>query len=271
MIKIKVQIKLTIIFILSLSAICLADRTLYRGISTIKIENESLEIIHHHDWSLEKLDHRDNMIRTNQNPFLDENDYAFIECIDKKTGFKIFKKPTPALTYLYISKDSKYIIGLSKIKVDNPYQFVLFDVSGNLLAKKHIAPEEARLSFPEYQKFKKKYTKAFKLLTSLERITIIGNDIYIDFISMNMPLKLGKAWTYLSSKIMPSHLSKNFSESVTNWIYWYNEEDPKIQLKYNNEVQLSGVSLLDPKSYRFEISIKLNNSEGKVACKPKCH
>lgn len=266
--RMRFRIDVKIFFILTLSTLCLADRVAYQGISTIKIENENLEIIHHHDWSLEKIEHRDKMIRTDQNPFLDENDYAFIECIDKKKGVILFKKPTPALTYLYISKNSKYIIGLSKIKVDNPYQFVLFDMSGKLLAKKHISPEEARLSFSEYKELKKKYPKSYELLKSLERIKVIKNDIYIDFLSMNMPLLLGEAWNYLSSKIVDSHLSKNFSESVTNWIYWYKEEDPKIELRYNNMGELVGVSLFDPKGKRFEIPIEVNKSE---ESKSTCH
>ncbi len=87
---------------------------------------------------------------------------------------------------------------------------------------------------------------------------------------MNMPLLLGEAWSYLYSKIVDSHLSKNFSESVTNWVFWYNEENPKIELRYNEKVQLIGVSLLDPKGERFEIPIQSDKSEEKVECRQKC-
>jgi hypothetical protein len=49
------------------------------------------------------------------------------------------------------------------------------------------------------------------------------------------------------------------------------EENPKIEVRYNNSRQLIGVSLLDPKGERFEIPIEVDKSEEKVECKPKCH
>ncbi|MDQ1349802.1 MAG: hypothetical protein QG657_103 [Acidobacteriota bacterium] len=257
--------------ILIVSAICVADARSYNEIVNLKVENKEIALKHYHNWSLETKKKRDAMMLNHQNPFLVENDYAFIECIDKKTGRRLFKKPTPALTYLYISSDSKYIIGLSKIQLDNPYQFVCFDLEGNLVAKKHITPEEAKLSLSDYQDFKERYSIAYDLLISLERITRIGNEVYIDFSGMNMPIMLGKAWDYLFSKITLSHLSKNFSDSISNWVFWYNAKDPKIELNYNNKGQLIGVSLLDPKGERFEIPIEISKSEEKVECKPKCH
>ncbi len=269
--KVKLNGFLRLFMILIISIICVADARSYNEIVNLKVENQEIIVKHYHNWSLKTEKKRDAMMTTHQNPFHDENDYAFIECIDKKTGCKLFKKPTPALTYLYISRDSKSIIGLSKIQLDNPYQLVCFDLEGNLITKKHITPEEAKLSLIEYQEFKKRYNIAHDLLTSLDRITIINNQVYIDFLGMNMPLMLGEAWNYLYSKIVDSHLSKNFSESVTNWIYWYNEKDPKIELRYNNAGQLSGVSLLDPKGERFVIPIEVNKSKEEAQFKSKCH
>lgn len=261
--------KLSMILIVSMT--CVADARSYNEIVNFKVENKEIVVNHYHNWSLETKKKRDAMMATHQNPFLGENDYAFIKCIDKKTGKVLFKKPTPALTYLYISNDSKYIIGLSKIQLNNPYQFVCFDLKGNLIEKKHITPMEAKLSLPEYQVFKKKYNTAFELLESLERITIIDNQVYIDFLSMNMPTIIDEAWNYLVNKITASHLSKNFSDSISNWVFWYNGNDPKIELNYNNMRQLIGISLLDPKGERFEIPIQIDKSDKKAKFRRKCH
>lgn len=261
-VKSKKVISFVFIIILILNSVCFADARSYSKIVNLKVENDEIIVKHHHDWSEAKDKMRNKMMNINQNPFTSENDYAYLECIEKKTMKQLFKKPTPALTKLYITNNSEHIIGLSNIMLDNPYQLVIFNLEGNLIYKKHIAASEAKLTLREYQAFKKEYQTQYRFLKSLDRITVKSKNIYIDFDSMNMPFILEEAWNYLIKRVGVSHLSKNFSESITNWIFWYMEPDPEIQAKYKDQ-KLIAISLLDRKGERFEIPIneQTNNKE----------
>ena len=66
------------------------------------------------------------------------------------------------MTSIYISADEKYIVGISTIKLDNPYQLVIFSTRGELLKKRHIASEEAKLTQKEFNLFKKKFQNVLK-------------------------------------------------------------------------------------------------------------
>lgn len=256
--------KIFIIFYFLISNLVYSDMKAYDDKVTIKNENDILKVIHFHDWSEKSLEKRYEMLSGDQNPFSSENDYAYIECIDRISKKTLFKKPSPAFSIINISKDSKFIICLSNIKIYNPYQMVIFNLKGEIILKKHIAPEEAKLSFQEYHKFKKLYPCQNKLLEFLDRITLVRDSVYIDFQSMNMPIWLDEAWKYLSKKNQDSHLSKNFSDSVSNWIFWFKESDPDIKLKYKDK-KLFAISLLDPSGKRFSIPLheqkpKFNNT-----------
>jgi hypothetical protein len=65
------------------------------------------------------------------------------------------------------------------------------------------------------------------------------------------------------NKMKPFHLSKNFGESVSNWVYWYKEPDSKIQLKYNKQNQLIGISLLDRKGCDLKSRFQIQNEHRK--------
>lgn len=254
---------LKLVLILSLSTLSFADRYRYNGKVNLTVENEQIIVRHYHSWSDSKYEKWYKMGTTNEK-FSDlDIDYAYIECVEKKSHKILFKKPSPALTKIYVSNDSRYIIGISTIKVINPYQFVVLNRNGDIIYKKHIAASEAKLTLFEYQTFKHRYPSQKKFLEELNRITLFSNSVYIDFLSMGMHDVLGEAWVFLIKKEAPNYLSKNFSESVTNWIFWY-EADPKIELRYNDKIQLIGVSLLDPRGERFEIPIKIDKSEEKT-------
>jgi hypothetical protein len=262
---------LQIILILLLFITSFADWYRYNKIANLKVENEKIIVRHYHNWSDSKYTKWYKMYPEEKRLTDMDINYAYIECFEKKNGNMLFKKASPALTNIYISTDSRYIIGISNIKVINPYQFVVYDRCGDIIYKKHIAPTEAKLTLSEFQSLKQSYSSQTKFLEELRRITLFSNFVYIDFLSIGMPEILGKAWDFLIKKEAPNYLSKNFGESVTNYVTWYKDEDPKIELRYNNEGQLIGVSLLDPKSQRFEIPIEVNKSKEKAQCKSKCH
>jgi hypothetical protein len=231
-----------------------ADSIGYGDTVRLKVVSQHFIIYHYHNWSQATTESRYKMISTNQDPFTDANDYAYIECFDKKTGKRIFKKPSSALTKIEISKDEKYIIGISNIMVWNPYQLIIYSTNGELIKKRHIASEEAKLTKEQFAKFKNEFPEQFIYLNKTGKIFKNDSAYIIDFVSMNMPTELGKAWDELYKYITPNHLSSNFSESVTNWVWWFYEKTPCIVFNYQENMLVS-ISLLDPKQKRITIKL----------------
>ncbi len=231
-----------------------ADWASYSDSVEIRIESENFIIIHFHDWTLHSKDKRYEMISTHQDLFNQDNDYSYIECIDKQTDSVIFRKPCPALTHIEITPDEKYITGISKIKLWNPIQLVIFDTEGQLIKKRHFSPEEAKLSKMQLDSFKIKFPVQYSYLDSIDRIYEIGDTIFIDYLSMGMPKRLGDAWGYLYDYNTRNHLSDNFSESVTNWIFWYDLKSPDINTEFIDD-KLISISLNDYKGQRIKILI----------------
>src|SRR5262249_39609153 len=71
-------------------------------------------------------------------PFTADNDYSYLMLRDKVTGAEIFRRPVPALTHLWISPHSKYVVGISHIMLWNPYQLVVFSRSGDRLLERDM-------------------------------------------------------------------------------------------------------------------------------------
>jgi hypothetical protein len=111
----------------------LADRAGYAGVVDISAETNAVRAEHHHDWRQETRDARWKMISTTKNPFTSDNDYSYLVLRDKTTGAEMFRRPVPALTYLWVSPDSKYVVGVSHVMIWNPYQLVVFGRSGDRL------------------------------------------------------------------------------------------------------------------------------------------
>lgn len=91
-----------------------ADRAQYRQVRDLKQESATLTVEHHHDWST--------------TPHL-----SSLRAVDRLSGRELFNQPSPALTYLWISPDGLYIVGLSTIRLANQYQLMLWNRSGQAL------------------------------------------------------------------------------------------------------------------------------------------
>ncbi|HOW86703.1 MAG TPA: hypothetical protein P5119_12640 [Candidatus Aminicenantes bacterium] len=230
-----------------------ADFIEYNQAKNILIENKDIRVFHHHDWSSDR-ERRRKIMSSRLGPFQPENTYAYVECISQKAGRALFNKPSPALTFLWISDDSEYIVGLSNIRVDNPIQLVVFDKSGRLLKKRSISSWEAELAREEYAQFVRQFPSAAASLASRSGIVNFHDKVYIDPLAWVSTGHPKEAWEYIVAKRAASHFSANFSESVMNWVFWYKSEGPEIRLRYDGE-NLAGISLLDPKGQRFEIPI----------------
>jgi hypothetical protein len=123
------------------SAAALADAVGYRGIKDVREENAVLLVEHHHDWSSATEPARYKMITTTKDPFTAENTYSWLRVVEKSSGRELFRAPVPALTLLWISPDSRYIVGLSSIKLWNPYQLVVFTRDGRRVFQKDFTAD----------------------------------------------------------------------------------------------------------------------------------
>ncbi|GMO40639.1 MAG: hypothetical protein Ta2B_20460 [Termitinemataceae bacterium] len=235
------------------------DRAAYSEKVRIEIESENYRIIHVHDWSLStKNERHEMMISKEQDPFRRSNNFAYIECIDKRIEKIVFHIPTSAFTHLFISENENYIAGISNIMLDNPYQLIIITITGDIIKKRHITSEEARMRYDDFTNFKNKFQSEFQFLQSRKRIFYIDSYYYIDFLGMS-PVLLGNGvFKFLLKYIHENHLSNNFSQSVTNWVFWFNESNPDLLFNYKNK-ELYSISILDQENKRIEIPIMENN------------
>jgi hypothetical protein len=118
------------------AATLFADAVGYADIKDIREQNAALTVEHHHDWSRATEPARYKMITTTHDPFTAENTYSWLRAVDRASGKELFRTPVPALTQLWISPDSRYIVGISSIKLWNPYQLVVFTRSGKRVFQK---------------------------------------------------------------------------------------------------------------------------------------
>ena len=116
--------------VLLASAAALADMVGYNKVVDLREQNAVLVVEHHHDWSRSTEPARFKMISTTKDPFTTENTYSYLRVVEKASGRELFRAPVPALSILWISPDSKYVVGLSSIKLWNPFQLVVFTRAG---------------------------------------------------------------------------------------------------------------------------------------------
>jgi hypothetical protein len=229
------------------------DRSAYQGVVDLRAAGDDFIVVHHHDWSEATRASRHRMIRTHQNPFRDDNDYAHIAWRSRDGGRLLRRRPGPALTWLGVSLDSRYVIGLSKVMLDNPYQLVVYDRAGELLLKRHIGPEVACLTPGRYRELRRTYARQFESLN--ERVWTAGGVVYVDYLTMDMPRRLGPLWDALYPAVCRSPLSPNFSQTVTNWIFWYDEADPTPEV-VEQAGQPMALRLKDPKGQVFAVPFR---------------
>jgi hypothetical protein len=78
------------------------------------------------------------MVSTRAGPFVPENDWSRLRVAARASGKLLFDAPVPALTFLWISPDSRYVVGLSNIQVWNDVQLVVFARDGRRLLDRGI-------------------------------------------------------------------------------------------------------------------------------------
>jgi hypothetical protein len=227
------------------------DRLSYGEIRDLHAEGADLVIDHHHDWSEHTYQKRYAMILSHQNPFTSENDYAFISVRRRDNGALLFQRPSPALTWIGATSDSRYIIGLSEIKLYNPYWFVIFDRAGRLIAKHRVSETVACFTPTEYVHLKSHYANQFQVLQ--DHACASYGQIYIDFMRIERKdLGLDDLWTELVNHRCSPPFAPNTSGSVTNWVYWFDSKNPDPEI-VEQEGEPIALSVTDPEGSRITI------------------
>ena len=221
-----------------------ADGSAYALERRIHVQTSDTTCTHWHDWSRKTRRERYAMMTGDQNPFGSDNNYAYVECVSKRSAKPAFKSPSPALTHLWISSDQRYVVGLSNIQASNPYQLVVFRMNGQLVYAMHVTSEEACFERDEFASFYREHPDIRTLLQ--ERTTLRDGRFFVDF-SLVGPSRFGdEAWSVLAARICRSHLSPNIVESVSNWVRWFRESDPGIVLDRDVHGEATGLTLIDP-------------------------
>jgi hypothetical protein len=130
--------RITLGLAIAASSAAHADRVGYSGVVDLSAAIETLRAEHHHDWGSATHAARWKMISTTKNPFTADNDYSSLRLYDKRTGVELFRRPVPALTHIWISPDSEYVVGVSNVMLWNPYQLVVFNRAGDRLLERNM-------------------------------------------------------------------------------------------------------------------------------------
>jgi hypothetical protein len=108
-----------------------ADRVGYYKVIDLWTETSAVRAEHHHDWGKATRDEGWEIFGTG-------NDYSYLRLVDRATGAELFRRPVPALTHIWISPNSKYVVGISNVMARNPYQLVVFGRSGDRLLERNM-------------------------------------------------------------------------------------------------------------------------------------
>ena len=204
-----------------------ADGVPYSGHHEVVATNGSWTVRHTHDWDWQRAEVLIPNPSHDDKIFTAAIDFASTELRD---GSKVlFKSPSPALTHVWISPDGQFVVGLSDVKLRNPYQLVIWKKDGSLLHREHISAKVAKLSLEHRGEFARRFPKAEKYLAS--RYFSWRGGMYLDYSLGGVPNEIGdEAWEFLDSLRSPHPYSDDFTESITNSVFWFDPEKPDIGL-----------------------------------------
>lgn len=233
-----------------------ADRTRYVGSEDLSSQSPSLTVRHRHDWSRQP-----NQLKVSaENPFGVETSVSSLEFFDR--GRSVARIPCPPLTYLHVTPDSRYVVGLSRIKVLNDVQLVVFDRESRRLLQRHVSAEVYRFSTEAYRKLRATHAETFAELDRHARWTQTpygwrqGDTIYLDIWYKTSESGGTRLFDDLYPAMIPSPYSPNFGESVSNFIDWYHADDPAPRI-VEKAGQPELIQLRDPKGIEMSIPFRL--------------
>jgi hypothetical protein len=227
----------------------------YQDVVDLRAEGPDFVVVHHHDWSRATREHRQEMIAGSQDPFGPQNDYAHVSFYARDGKTLLKRMPSPALTWLGLSADAKYVVGLSSVKLDNPVQLVVYDPTGKLLLQRHIAPRVACLTPERYGALRRRFPAPFKALG--DHVWSGQGKVYVDYGLPDMADRLGDLWAELFAAECASPFSSRFTESMTNFVFWFDEQNPQ-PVVIERDGQPAVLLLRDPKGEPLEIPFQLD-------------
>jgi hypothetical protein len=201
------------------------DKIPYKRVVDLDAKSGEVVIRHHHDWSVvpaKSLSH------TMSAPFGVGNTYSYLAAY-APDGKQLWQVPSPPLTWMGVTGDGQYIIGLSMIKYLNPTQVVIYGVNGRMLARRMISAQcftgEKRQAEIEKQpeNLRRVYAE-FRIPECLERFEVIG-------------------------------------ETALNYVDWYQQWDPGARL-VQGDGHILGVDLKDPKGRNFRVPLDEWRADG---------
>jgi hypothetical protein len=102
-----------------------ADGFAYGDVVDLRAEGATLIAEHHHDWV--KLS-------------------AFLRLLDRASGRELLRRESPALSTVWLTPDERYVVGLSQVKYDNPYQLFILGRDGRFVHQEAIHCSDPRLA-----------------------------------------------------------------------------------------------------------------------------
>ncbi len=226
-----------------------ADSTAYSGVHESTARRDGLTFHHRHDWSSPSVAPLFRDLAHHERFLSADNDFSYVELIESDRV--LFRSPAPALTHLWISTDRQLFVGLSSIKLYNPWQLMVWKRDGSAMHREHISSEVARLSAAQKVEFSTRFPEAARFLQN--RYFIYGGATYLDFSILGVPNVIGDAaWKFLRGVSTSHPYGSDFRESVANWIEWFDSADPDVRIQRNGaEVNLalrslSGTPLIIP-------------------------
>lgn len=204
-----------------------SDFVAYSESLDLAVQQDGLKVTHHHDWRSRKCSTLFLDLTRHDRIFGPDNDFSLLSVVDANSNEELFRTPVPALTELAVLGNGELVVGISNVKLCNPYQLVVFSRDGERLLAQHVSSYEACFSESELEAYWRDFPEARDTLQG--RTTIVGNTHYVDFSLLGVPNVIGQsAWDRLMRSACASHLSNNISESVSNWVFWFDEENPNV-------------------------------------------
>ena len=232
----------------------LGDSLPYQGVVDLRAAGSDFVVIHHHDWSNPPAG-SPWTTGTMPRDLFRHPEPGFVAWYSRDGRVLLRTLPSPPLTWLGVSPDSRYVIGLSDIKLRNPIQLVVYDRYGALLLERHIDPEVACLTPGRYRELLRAFPGQLESLR--ERVWTDRGVVYVDFLFMGAPTLLGQPlWNALYRNVCASPLSANFHGSVTNAIWWFDRQNPAPEV-IEAEGKPIVLRLRDPKGRPFDVPFKL--------------
>jgi len=239
-----------------LSTSSFADRVTYSGRVDLTAAGGTLSVRHRHDWS-----QFNGLLRYSEStPYGVEANVSSLEFSER--GKPVVTVTSPPLTYLYVTDDARYVVGLSSIKFGNDVQLIVLDRNANVLLRRHISAEVYRLTPDKYAILRTTYAETFRQLNARAHVTQVPcawNDA--GFVYLDLWLKVSESeWPNLFHKLFPSRVrspwSANVGESVTNSVHWHEVENPAVRIVEKNN-RRERIEIRDPKGVVMHFSFSL--------------